>query len=225
MPPDVRPNPPGRAQTVTKRAAKDALRARIRAGRRVAEPVAVAETRTAHALDVCAGHHTIAVYASTGDEPDTRSLIEALHAAGHTVLLPLLGRRPDGSPRREPDWGTYAGPDRLRPGYAGIPEPTTDSLGPEALAGASLVWCAGLAATPRGDRLGTGGGWYDRALAFAAPDAVIGVLLRDAEVLPEVPVEHFDRRVGVIVTESRVLHVAGRPGIAGPAQDVEDAAR
>lgn len=207
MPPDVSPNPPESAQAVTQRVAKEALRTRIRAARRLAEPDAATAARTANALRVCAGHDVIAVYASAGDEPDTWGLIGALHAAGHTLLLPLLGRRPDGSVRRAPDWGVYAGPDRLRAGYAGIPEPDAAPLGPAGLARASLVWCAGLAATPRGDRLGTGGGWYDRALADARPDAVVGVLLRDAEILPELPAEPFDRPVGVIVTEARVLRV------------------
>lgn len=225
MLPDDRANPPERPQTATKRTAKDALRAWIRADRRIAEPATASAARTANALEVSAGHRVIAVYASAGDEPDTWALIEALHAGGRTLLLPLLGRRPDGSVRREPDWGVYAGPDRLRAGYAGIVEPVSDPLGAGALARASLVWCAGLAATAAGDRLGTGGGWYDRALAFAAPDAVIGVLLRDAEVLPELPVEPFDRRVGVIVTESRTLRTTGHPGIARPDGDVEDTAR
>ena len=207
MPPDVSPNPPESAQAVTQRVAKGALRTRIRAARRLAEPDAATAARTANALRVCAGHDVIAVYASAGDEPDTWGLIGTLHASGRTLLLPLLGRRPDGSVRRAPDWGIYAGPDRLRAGYAGIPEPDAVALGPDGLARASLVWCAGLAATPRGDRLGTGGGWYDRALANAHPGAVVGVLLRDAEILPELPVEPFDRPVGVIVTEARVLRV------------------
>jgi 5-formyltetrahydrofolate cyclo-ligase len=70
-----------------------------------------------------------------------------------------------------------------------------------------------LAATPSGDRLGTGGGWYDRALRYAAPDALIGVLLRDREVLDVLPVEPFDRAVDLIVTESRTIRTirAGAP--------------
>lgn len=203
MPPDALPNPPESAQAVT----KEALRARIRTARKLPEPDAATAARTANALRICTRHDVIAVYASAGDEPDSWGLIETLHAAGHTLLLPLLGRRPDGSVRREPDWGEYAGRDALRAGYAGILEPDSPPLGPAGLAEASLIWCAGLAATPRGDRLGTGGGWYDRALAFARADAVIGVLLRDAEVLPALPVEPFDRAVGVIVTESRILRV------------------
>lgn len=200
-------NPPGGAETDALRTAKSRLRAEIRAARATPEPSSTTHARTALAMELCADHQTVALYASTPDEPDTWALIDALHTAGRTVLLPLLGRRPDGSVRRSPEWAEYTGRAKLRPGYAGILEPAGPGLGENALAAASLVWCAGLAATPRGDRLGTGGGWYDRALPLAASDALIAVLLRDSEVLPALPIEPFDRPVGVIVTGSGVLRV------------------
>ena len=62
-----------------------------------------------------------------------------------------------------------------------------------------------MAASPGGERLGTGGGWYDRALAYAASDAVVGVLLREDEVRDRVPVEAFDRPIDLIVTGRRVI--------------------
>jgi 5-formyltetrahydrofolate cyclo-ligase len=186
-------------------AAKAALRAIVRAARRHPETPEAVEQRTARALEASSAHHTIAVYASIGDEPDAWPLIDALHAAGRTLLLPVLGRRPDGTPRREPDWAHYAGRPQLRPGYAGVPEPSTEPLGADGLGDATLIWCAALAATPAGDRLGTGGGWYDRALLHARADAVVGVLLRDSEVKDALPVESFDRPVGLIVTEARTI--------------------
>ena len=162
MPAAHRPNPPARASDVG--FAKASLRAEIRQARRFAEPPTQREARTASALRLSLPHRVIALYSSTGDEPDTWPLIDALYGAGRTVLLPLLGRRPDGSVRRDPDWAQYTGRGRLRLGYASIPEPVGPGLGAKGLATATLVWCAGLAATPFGDRLGTGGGWYDRAL-------------------------------------------------------------
>ena len=86
-----------------------------------------------------------------------------------------------------------------------MPEPSTEPLGADGLGDATLIWCAALAATPAGDRLGTGGGWYDRALLHARADAVVGVLLRDSEVMDALPVESFDRPVGLIVTEARTI--------------------
>lgn len=215
MPDAPRPNPPARTGAESAiGTAKAALRDRVRAGRHVPEPAAAGRSRTAAALAISRDHATIALYCSVGTEPDTSQLIDALFGLGRTVLLPVLGRRPDGAVRRTPDWAVYAGPAELRAGYAGIPEPTSPALGADGLRAASLIWCAALAATPFGRRLGTGGGWYDRALAHAAPDAVVGVLLRDHEVVPDVPVDWFDRPVDVIVTESRTLRVA-RPDRGG----------
>jgi len=206
MPEAHRPNPRGRNPADSGAgAAKAALRAQLAAARRSVEPEDAARRRTSAALTISHGHRTIALYCSVGDEPDTWSLIDALFAGGSTLLLPLLGRRPDGTVRREPDWAVYAGRDELRTGYAGIAEPTGGGIGADVLRSASLVWCSALAATPSGDRLGTGGGWYDRALRYAAPDALIGVLLRDREVLDVLPVEPFDRAVDLIVTESRTI--------------------
>ena len=181
-------------------AEKQALRAEIRAARaaRPATPEQDA-ARTQRCLTLSGGHAVVACYASVAGEPDTRGLIEALAWSGVRVLLPLLAGR------RTPAWAFYAGPDALRPGWRGIPEPTGESLGPEGLALATFVWASALAVTASGWRLGTGGGWYDRALAYAAPGATVGVLASDAEVVDAVPIASWDRPVDVVVTESRAL--------------------
>jgi len=57
-----------------------------------------------------------------------------------------------------------------------------------------------MAANRRGDRLGRGGGWYDRALQHASPGAPVWVLLNTDEVLDTIPMREWDRRVDVIVT-------------------------
>lgn len=187
------------------RAHKDELRARVRAARAVRPTTPDADAaRTRRCLAACAGHDVVACYASTAGEPDTWPLIEALVARGARVLLPLLAGR------RTPAWAWYTGPDALRPGWQGIPEPTGAPLGPEGLGQATFVWASALAATPEGGRLGTGGGWYDRALAWAAPDAVVGVLVADAEVLDAVPLDAWDRPVDVVVTPTRTLWARGR---------------
>lgn len=161
--------------------------------------------RTALALEACAGHEVVACYASAGDEPDTWPLIDALAVAGVEVLLPVLGRRADGSVRHDPDWARYTGRSALREGLWGILEPTGRALGAGGIAQASFVWCSALAATPAGARLGMGGGWYDRALLQAAFGATLGALVREDEVLDAVPIEPWDRRVDLIVTPLRVI--------------------
>lgn len=180
-------------------AAKAPLRESLQAARAGATPPA--GDRTARALARTAGSDVVACYASGPGEPDTWALIDALVASGIRVLLPVL--------RRDPDWAWYAGAAQLRPSWRGILEPTTGRLGPEALREADWIWVPGLAGTPSGDRLGTGVGWYDRALAHAGPRARIGLLLHDGEVLDELPTDPWDRRVQVILTATGDWDCAG----------------
>ena len=147
----------------------------------------------------------VAAYLSVDPEPSTLGIVEWLSEHHVRVLLPLLGRLSDGTRRTGPDWAAFRGSGRLRLAVRGIPEPTTPALGPGALAEAQLILCPGLAATRRGDRLGTGGGWYDRALAYADDEAVTCLLLNDDEVMPSLPVQPWDRDVDLVITPGRLL--------------------
>ncbi len=63
-----------------------------------------------------------------------------------------------------------------------------------------------MAVTLDGRRLGVGGGWFDRALAFARPDALLVALVTDDDVVDALPTEPHDRTIDVIVTPTRTLH-------------------
>ncbi|MGC4153803.1 MAG: 5-formyltetrahydrofolate cyclo-ligase [Propionicimonas sp.] len=175
--------------------AKDALRAQLRTRR---SSLCLPDgDRARRALDLCAGCAVVAAYASVPGEPDSWEIIEALALAGTRVLLPVIGR--------EPDWAWYAGREQLVPTRRGILQPVGDPLGADALGRADWIWAPGLAATATGDRLGTGGGWYDRALAHADPATPVGLLLFDGEVLDALPTQPWDRRVDWILTSSTTL--------------------
>lgn len=69
-----------------------------------------------------------------------------------------------------------------------------------------VVVVPGIAFTERGDRLGQGGGWYDRFLgSIPANCATIGVGF-ESQMLDELPTEPHDIRVDVVVTERCVRH-------------------
>ncbi|WP_395361064.1 5-formyltetrahydrofolate cyclo-ligase [Streptomyces sp. YH02] len=144
---------------------------------------------------------TVAAYVSVGREPGTRALLDALHARGVRVLLPVL------LPGNDLDWAAYEGPERLVKAGRGLLEPMGPRLGPEAVCGADAVLLPGLAVDGRGMRLGRGGGSYDRVLARltrAGADPALVVLLYADEVVARVPEEPHDHPVHAVVTPEGV---------------------
>jgi 5-formyltetrahydrofolate cyclo-ligase len=135
---------------------------------------------------------TIAAYYSIGSEPHTHSLLYALWKRGTYVLLPIL--RDDG----DLDWASYEGPDSLIPGPRGLLEPGEPPRGPAAVARADVVLVPALAVDPAGNRLGRGGGSFDRALARVAAQIPVVALLYDNELVDQVPAEPHDRPVTAV---------------------------
>lgn len=163
------------------------------------------------------GVRRLAAYLSAGTEPDSLRLVAWSVAHAVEVLLPVLTDG-QGSWLPEPAWAAYAGPDALREGRSRILEPTGPRLAGDALAGVDLLVVPGLAADGAGNRVGRGGGWYDRARA-AHPDLETWLLLNSDEVLEVVPTDTWDLRVDLLVTPTRSQRTGrggGEPGWATP---------
>jgi len=184
--------------------AKQTLRAAIRASRTIRSPrvQADAAAHLAHvvaAIPDVAEASCVALYASRPGEPGTLPLIELLVSKGKRVLLPVLG------PTLQRGWAEFSGADDLLERAPGRPpEPGGEDLGAEALAAADVVLAPALAVDTSGNRLGNGGGWYDRALEHARNDVPVIALVHaeeiyDGEEYP-LPVEPHDRRVDAVAT-------------------------
>jgi 5-formyltetrahydrofolate cyclo-ligase len=188
-------------------AAKTALRDQVLAERK-RRPLEAAAAFSADVVDVALAWQpvrsaaTVAAYVSVGSEPGTGLLLDALLAAGKRVVLPVL--RPD----NDLDWAAYTGPDGIMKAVRGLYEPTGARLGVDGIRAADLVLVPGLAVSPAGDRLGRGGGSYDRALARVPAGTPVAVVLYDDEVGLDVPTDPHDVPVGFALTSSRVLDFA-----------------
>jgi len=175
--------------------------------RSLLERAAVAEAVCAHLL-ACAEVRraaTVAAYVSVGSEPGTGPLLHALSRAGKRVLLPLL--LPDG----DLDWAPYRGDADLVAARLGLLQPAGTPLGLQAIGTADVVLVPGLALSLDGDRLGRGGGSYDRALGRVPVGTFTCVLLHDDEVGLNVPTEPHDRRVSAAASPAGItrLHQTG----------------
>jgi 5-formyltetrahydrofolate cyclo-ligase len=87
------------------------------------------------------------------------------------------------------------------------------------VAAADVVLVPALAVDPAGNRLGRGGGSYDRALARARADAALVAVLHDGEMVERVPVQPHDIPVGAALLPGGCwssAHGRSRHGVAGP---------
>lgn len=168
-------------------------RAELLAARRaVPEAVRAAEAERlcAHLPAVVAGASTVCAYVPVGTEPGSAAMLDRLAGLAAEVLLPVAQTGPAGEhlPLR---WGRYR-PGGLVPAPRGLREPAPPWLPAEAIADAGVVLVPALAVDRRGVRLGRGGGFYDRSLSLCAPGARLVAVVRDAEVLDDLPGEPHD---------------------------------
>lgn len=175
---------------------KKALRAASLARRSAAHSLAAGEAAAAHFLAAVPlpPNAVVSAYWPMGEELDPRPLMEALHAAGHGICLPVVVRR--AAPLVFRAWTPET---VLSPNVFGVsaPPPEAPVVRPDALLVPLLAFDAD------GWRLGYGGGYYDRTLrelrAGGGALAVgFGYAAQEVEALPREP---FDEPLDWIVTE------------------------
>jgi 5-formyltetrahydrofolate cyclo-ligase len=175
-------------------AGKAALRERLLAARRsVSDDAHAREARSlaAHidALTINGGR-TVCAYVPVGAEPGSIEMLDVLLRQADRVLLPVVRTAGDDSAMALL-WGEYQ-PGQLVEARFGVLEPAGPWLPPTAVADASVLFIPALAVDRRGARLGRGRGFYDRTLGLRNPDARLIAVVRDEELLDEVPHEPHD---------------------------------
>jgi 5-formyltetrahydrofolate cyclo-ligase len=145
----------------------------------------------------------IALYAALPGELPTKPLFDAVIENFGAALLP----RTVDSDRIE--FFSVVHWDQLRPGRYGVPEPPVDAPATPLAAG-DLVVVPGLAFDSKGNRLGHGKGYYDRAFAGGTGESPMLVGFGyEFQIVDEVPHGEMDRRMDVIVTERAIRECAG----------------
>lgn len=148
------------------------------------------------ALPEVAQADTVLTYISVATETDTLNIIEALLGAGTRVLAPQM--RDDMDDMR---WGEVRSLTELDRGLFGIPQPSAELDGPPPPDAPVLVPC--VAYTANGERLGRGGGHFDRFLTtHRGPRIGLAYADQQADTLP---IEPHDITLDVIVNENGPL--------------------
>ena len=143
-------------------------------------------------------HETVCAYVPVGSEPGSVAMIDTLSEAGCRVLLPIAVSAADGT-ALPLLWGEYR-PGGLMSARYGLLEPDGARLPAISLAQAAVVLVPALAVDRRGVRLGRGAGFYDRSLPLRDPAAQLLAVVRDDELLDDLPDEPHDVRMTGAVT-------------------------
>lgn len=158
-----------------------------------------------HLIERWPNPEPVMAYLAMPAEADAGGAMAAWRARGITVCVP---RADWASKSMEPAVlgnRVIAGPHGIR--EADAAQPTLD---PGMIA---VVVVPGLGFTPMGERIGRGGGFYDRFLArLGAATTTVGFAL-SAQIRDDLPTEPTDRAVDWVVTDDGVIDT--RPKAAG----------
>ena len=137
---------------------------------------------------------TVLLYYPKNNEVDVLPLFKR-YKRDKVLLLPVTHRRGMTA-------NPYEGNDKMHRGKVGIPEPTTPPYEGEI----DLIIVPAVAFDKQGNRLGRGGGYYDRFLKKQSHATFIGVGY-DFQLVDEVPVRKHDQKMHRIILPSQTIQV------------------
>ena len=144
----------------------------------------------------------VALYSPIDTEVDTQAILAHALASKKAVFFPRIG--PDSS-----GWFFQVGAETdLRAGRFGINEPAGGlPLPVQAEDGAehAVIFVPGLAFDVDGDRLGRGGGAYDRMLTALKRQAIFVGLAFELQIMERLPTDEWDQKIHYVITEKRII--------------------
>ena len=141
------------------------------------------------------------LFASFRSEVSTFPQITEALALGKRVILPSVD-----SLNKELRLFEIKGLSELSAGYMGIPEPAVPEERERDINDVTLVIMPGAAFDPGGNRLGYGGGYYDRLLSRLRRRIPLVALAYEEQLVDSLPTGPHDIKVHMIVTDQRVIH-------------------
>ena len=149
-------------------------------------------------LELVPAGATIGLYRSDTGEAPSVGYIRFFFERGHPIALPrvtTLDKPMEFRLHTDP-----YGESDLEAGVWGLRQPRTDAP----VVVPQVLFMPLIGFTAKGDRLGQGGGYYDRFLA-AHPQTIAIGMAWDVQEVAELPTELHDMRLSAIVTPTRVL--------------------
>ncbi|MFI5295465.1 MAG: 5-formyltetrahydrofolate cyclo-ligase [Thermodesulfovibrionales bacterium] len=152
-------------------------------------------------LDEIKKANVLFFFASFRSEVNTLDAIAQLLINGKRIVLPKVDRE-----RHVLLLYEVKGIEELTAGYMNIPEPavlTEERMVDIYNVDAAIVPGAGFDA--EGNRIGYGGGYYDRLLSSLTHHVPVVALAYEEQIVESVPAEPHDIRADMIVTDRRVI--------------------
>ncbi len=194
---DDRPSPGGGLTLSKSEIRKQVLARRDALG--AAERKSLSERITARllALDAHRKAGCVMAYVGFGSEIDTARFVADTLSRGKTLVLPRVER---GS-RALKLYAVQDPESELEAGVWGIRQPRADRCTEVPASRIEFVLVPGVAFTRRCERLGYGGGFYDRFIRGLAPRPALVAAAFALQVLPELPISETDQPVDLVMTE------------------------
>jgi 5-formyltetrahydrofolate cyclo-ligase len=150
-------------------------------------------------LEAIKNAKTVFLFASFRSEVDTFGMIKRSLEEGKKVVLPKVEGK---------DLGLYAikNENELVAGYMQIPEPSILTVDRKVnINDVDAIVVPGAAFDPSGNRVGYGGGFYDRLLAELQRPVPVIAPTYEEQVIDLVPADPHDKKVDIIVTDRQEI--------------------
>ena len=144
----------------------------------------------------------IIIYVSYNQDVDNSGIINKSLERGKKVYVPKVIINKEDRSDKYMEFVRINSYDDLQDGYMGIKEPVSDDY---EIPQDGLLVMPGLAFDVTLNRIGYGGGFYDRYLVKNGDRYYQTAICFDYQVLDDIPAEEFDIRPDMIITDKRII--------------------